>query len=264
MGALIPFVMGLAAVYGWRKADLTVWRLIGWTCANFGVVVIVISFLLGEGVFCLLIIAPLVLALMAAGTWIGKLLFKRDKTALNVSLVAVIALFMFLDLMSPHYHRTMVGDTILIHASPSEVWRHVVAFPEIRRAPSFWFFRIGLPMPASTTVEGYRKGAGRKCIFNNGLVFDEVMTEFEPDHRLTFDIIHQPEDPEIMGHITLQRGQFILTDNGDGTTTLTGNSWYLLHAFPAWYFDIWATSITRNVHLRVMEHIRDLSEAQGK
>ena len=61
-------------------------------------------------------------------------------------------------------------------------------------------------------------------------------------------------------YIDIQRGQFLLKDNGDGTTLLTGNSWYQLYVFPVWYYDIWAKSITRNVHLRVMDHIKILSE----
>ncbi|MNY68576.1 hypothetical protein D3C86_2063640 [compost metagenome] len=78
---------------------------------------------------------------------------------------------------------------------------------------------------------------------------------------MTFDIIDQPKDPEIMGHIDITKGQFLLHDNGDGTTTLTGNSWYKLHVFPTWYYDLWAESITRNVHFRVMEHVKVLSES---
>ncbi|MEO5931822.1 MAG: SRPBCC family protein [Candidatus Kapaibacterium sp.] len=260
IAVLLPILMGLAAAFGWRKPDLSVWQVIGWTVGAFFIDLLLVGILAREGVFCLLIISPLILLLMGIGVLVGKLVFRRKSTRLNLSLAALLGLFALIDIISPHHYSALVSDTIIIHAPVSKVWPHVVAFPEITSKPSYWFFRIGLPMPASTTVEGYRKGAGRKCIFSNGLVFDEVMTEFEPDHRLTFDITHQPEDPEIMGHLSLQRGQFILTDNGDGTTTLTGNSWYVLHTFPAWYFDLWANSIVRNVHLRVMEHIRDLSE----
>lgn len=111
-----------------------------------------------------------------------------------------------------------------------------------------------------TTVTAYKKGAGRKCIFSNGYVFDEKIVTFDVNKDLTFDIIGQPQDPEIMGHIDIERGQFLLKDNGDGTTTLVGNSWYSLKVFPIWYYDLWAESITRNVHLRVMDHIKVLSE----
>jgi hypothetical protein len=58
------------------------------------------------------------------------------------------------------------------------------------------------------------------------------------------------------------RGQFELQDNGDGTTTLTGRTWYSLHVRPAWYFDWWTHDIFRAVHLRVMRHIKHLAETQ--
>ena len=117
-----------------------------------------------------------------------------------------------------------------------------------------------MPSPRATTVTGYYQGAGRKCIFSNGYIFDEKIVTYQENKDLTFDITGQPRDPEIMGHIDILRGQFLLKDNGNGTTTLTGNSWYRLYVFPTWYYDIWARSITRNVHLRVMEHIKQLSE----
>lgn len=63
-----------------------------------------------------------------------------------------------------------------------------------------------------------------------------------------------------MGHTDILRGQFLLKDNGNGTTTLIGSSWYRLYVFPVWYYDIWAESITRNVPLRLMEQIKYLSE----
>ncbi|MFD0766004.1 hypothetical protein ACFQZI_14165 [Mucilaginibacter lutimaris] len=117
-----------------------------------------------------------------------------------------------------------------------------------------------MPSPVQSTAEGYYLGAKRKCIFSNGYVFDEKIVTYNENKNLTFDITNQPRDPEIMGHIDILRGQFLLKDNGDGTTTLTGNSWYRLYVFPVWYYDIWAESITRNVHLRVMEHIKHLAE----
>jgi len=86
------------------------------------------------------------------------------------------------------------------------------------------------------------------------------VAEFVPQEKLTFDIAEQPTDPEAYGHITLHRGQFVLRDNHDGTTTLIGSSWYTLHVRPRWYFDLWTRDMTRAVHLRVMNHVRRLSE----
>jgi hypothetical protein len=154
----------------------------------------------------------------------------------------------------------MVSDSIVINAPPAKVWKNVVAFKPIKQKNQYWLFQIGMPSPMATTVTGNYVGAGRKCIFSNGYVFGEKIVTYNPGHDLTFDIINQPRDPEIMGHIDIERGQFLLKDNGNGTTTVIGNSWYKLYVFPIWYYDIWAQSITRNVHLRVMEHIKEISE----
>jgi hypothetical protein len=64
----------------------------------------------------------------------------------------------------------------------------------------------------------------------------------------------------LIGHITPSRGQFLLRDNGDGSTTLVGSTWYSLHVRPLWYFDWWTEQIFRAVHLRVMNDIRQRAE----
>jgi hypothetical protein len=95
-------------------------------------------------------------------------------------------------------------------------------------------------------------------------VIKERVAEFIPREKLTFDIVEQPTHPEAYGHITLHRGQFVLRDNGNGTTTLIGSSWYTLQVRPAWYFDLWTRDMTRAVHLRVMNHVRRLAEGDSK
>ena len=161
------------------------------------------------------------------------------------------------------YHsdrQDVVTDRILIHAPPAQVWPHVLAFPEIPDPPSYWIFRLGLPYPTTTTNGGNFVGADRQCIFSNGVVIRERVAEFVPNEKLTFDVAEQPTDPEAYGHITLHRGQFVLQDSHDGTTTLIGSSWYTLHVRPRWYFDLWTRDMSRAVHLRVMNHVKRLSE----
>ena len=127
----------------------------------------------------------------------------------------------------------------------------VLSFSEIPDSPNYWIFRLGLPYPTQTTNAGNFVGADRQCMFSDGIVIRERVAEFVPEQKLTFDIIEQPTHPEAYGHITLHRGQFVLRDNRDGTTTLIGSSWYTLHVRPRWYFDIWTRDMTRAVHLRV-------------
>ena len=257
---ILPVLMGIIAAWFWRDLSLKGKSLIGRAVLN-GLFAILLSYIfLGEGMICLLIVSPLIFAFVIAGTFAGKHMFQRNNRNLNVSVVSLLFIIFIADSLSEHHYENLVADQIVIHASPEEVWKHVVAFDKIKQKNQYWLFQLGMPSPMQTTVEGYHEGAGRKCIFSNGYIFDEKIVTFQPNKDLTFDIIEQPRDPEIMGHIDILRGQFLLKDNGNGTTTLTGNSWYRLYVFPTWYYDIWAKSITRNVHLRVMEHIKELSE----
>ncbi|WP_293306159.1 hypothetical protein [Pedobacter sp. UBA5917] len=257
---ILPLLMGVISAWFWRSLNLKS-RSIIWYSILDGFLAIVLSYIfLGEGTICLIIVSPLIFAFVITGAFIGKAMFRKNNQTLNVSIVSILLVVFTVDSVSDHHYRNMVSDEIVINATPETIWKHVVSFDKIKRANTYWLFKVGMPSPMQTTVTAYRKGAGRKCIFSNGYVFDEKIVTFDINKDLTFDIIGQPKDPEIMGHIDIERGQFLLKDNGNGTTTLVGNSWYSLKVFPIWYYDLWAESITRNVHLRVMEHIKEISE----
>ena len=257
---ILPMLMGIMSAWFWKDYKLSN-KLLIWNSILNGFIAILLSyFFLGEGTICLLIVSPLIFAFVVTGAFIGKVMFKRRDQKMNISFVSLLLLIFIVDSVSDHQYENMVSDEIIIKATPDKIWKNVIAFEKIKQRNQYWLFKLGMPSPMQTTVTANKLGAGRKCIFSNGYTFDEKIVAFEVNKNLTFDIVNQPQDPEIMGHIDIDKGQFILKDNGDGTTTLIGNSWYKLHVFPIWYYDIWAESITRNVHLRVMDHIKLLSE----
>jgi len=257
---IVPLLMGIISAWFWVKSAPKSKTLVGYAILNSFLAILLSYIFLGEGILCLLIVSPLICAFVITGTFLGQSMFRKNNQKLNVSIFSLLFAVFIIDSITEHDYVNLVSDEIVIQASPGKIWKNVVAFEKIKQKEDYWLFSIGMPSPMQTTVDGYYKGSGRKCIFSNGYVFDEKIAVYKPGHDLTFDIIGQPQDPEIMGHIDILRGQFLLKDNRDGTTTLTGNSWYRLHVFPVWYYDVWAKSITRNVHLRVMEHIRQLSE----
>jgi hypothetical protein len=215
---------------------------------------------MGEGVICLLIVSPLILGFMWCGIFLGKYLFINKNTTLKSSTVFIFAILFIYDVFSSHQYTNMVSDEVVIRAPKEIVWKYIAQHPVNTSEPEYWLFDMGLPCPVQSTVTGHTVGAGRKCIFSNGATFGEVIVDTQQDSLFTFDIVTQPNDPEIIGHINIERGQFILKENADGTTTLIGNSWYTLKVYPVWYYDRWAIDITRNVHLRVMNHIKILAE----
>jgi hypothetical protein len=215
---------------------------------------------LGEGAVCLVIAGPGLYVMLLTGALLGRLLFRPRDNGLRLVMLPMLAA----SALGEAHLRTdqvdSVTDEILIHTTPDKVWPHVLAFPPIEERPDYWIFRLGLPCPMETTNGGDRVGADRQCIFSDGVVIKERISEFVPLERLTFEVVEQPPHPESYGHISLHRGQFALRDNHDGTTTLIGTSWYTLHVRPLWYFDLWTRDMTREVHLRVMRHIRQLAE----
>ncbi|MCA1660017.1 MAG: hypothetical protein LC642_05705 [Verrucomicrobiaceae bacterium] len=259
---LIPLVVGLVAAWFWRR----IYRTIGWTALD-ALLVTLVSLgaavvIMREGVVCLVIVSPALYVFILCGLLLGRVWFRPNDSNLRLTIFPVLALLTLGEMAYHSEKQDVVTDQILIHATPDKVWPHVLAFSEIPDPPDYWIFRLGLPYPTKTTNGGDFVGADRQCMFSDGIVIKERVAEFIPQEKLTFDIVEQPTHPEAYGHITLHRGQFVLRDNRDGTTTLFGSSWYTLHVRPRWYFDLWTRDMTRAVHLRVMNHVRRLSEQQ--
>ncbi len=255
----IPIGMGILASYFWRKIELS--RGAGYGGATCILVIgISMSYLImKEGIICLIMAAPLLLIFILLGVEIGKAIWKRTPW-LGVSALPLLILLIVTDASMPHHYSSTVKDQVLINAPPSAVWRYVAAYPAITTPPTYWLWKIGLPVPLQSTAEGAFVGARRDCRFTGNVTFEEKIATVKPFKELTFDVIRQPDHPEITGHFNLDRGQFLLHDNGDGTTTLTGTTWYRLHIYPAQYFDLWATNVIRHVHFRVMDQVKFLAE----
>ena len=260
---LVPFIIGLVAAWVWKPLDLGIGgallhslssTLLGLGCA---------WLFMREGIVCLLIVSPILYIGTAAGALAGRVWFRAKRDRLNLCLAPLLIFAVAAEPTLRGPHTGVVTDEIRIAAPPAKVWLHVLAFSEIPDAPDYWLFRAGLPYPTETTNGGNFVGADRACRFSGGAVFKEKVAEFVPEKLLTFDIVESPPDPELLGHLDAHRGQFEFRDNGDGTTTLIGRTWYSLHVRPAAYFDWWTHDIFRAVHLRVMKHVKRLSESGG-
>jgi len=257
---IIPFVIGLVTAWFWRPLKLSIgsYALYSILCTSLGIGCA--SLVFREGVICLIIVSPILYVFVFAGALAGRVWFRTNRQKLNLCMAPLLALLVASEPLARVEKEAIVTDEILIHASPAKIWPHITSFPEIRVAPRFWLFRLGLPRPVATTCAGDFVGADRRCIFSGGAVFRETVAEISPLEKLTFDIVELPRDPELIGHLTPHRGQFELRDNRDGTTTLIGRTWYSLHVRPLWYFDWWTHRIFRAVHLCVMENVREQSE----
>lgn len=217
---------------------------------------------LKEGIICLIMALPLYAGIIAIGLMLGRAFSRfRNRKALHSTLIPIILLAVAYDANGPAPEfSNAVSDAVIVNASPEYVWRYIVQYPENTSSPEYWLWKIGLPEPIQSTASAASVGAARQCRFTKGITFEEQITELVPNKVLTFKITAQPDHPEIIGHFSLDKGQLYLEANPDGTTTIIATSWYRLFVRPASYFNWWAEDIVRNVHFRVLNHMKALAE----
>jgi len=228
-----------------------------------------------EGVICLMMAAPLSLALSAFGGAIGYHLQARHwRTAspamMCIALLAVPAFFgaeRAAGLQPPRY---VVRSAIEIDAPPETVWKQVVSFAEIP-PPREMLFRAGIAYPIRAEISGTGTGAVRHCVFSTGAFVEPIEVWDEP-RLLRFGVTENPSPMNeltpyrhivprhLHGYFVSEWGQFSLTGLPGGRTRLEGTTWYRDAIWPAAYWRVWSDYIIHRIHMRVLEHIKTETE----
>lgn len=226
-----------------------------------------------EGVFCIAMTLPLAAPLGALGGLIAfRLLTPSTDRAGNMAAMALIPLATlgFDTTAKPEVHQ--VRTAVEIAAPPARVWQHVIAFPPLPE-PEQWYFRSGIAYPIRARLEGTGPGAIRYCDFSTGPFVEPIVVWDEP-RLLRFSVTHNPAPMSelspwanvvprhLHGYFVSKQGQFRLIPQADGHTLLEGTTWYQHGLWPARYWRLWSDAIIHRIHLRVLNHIRTLSEHQ--
>ncbi len=211
------------------------------------IVLIALSF---EGVACIVMAAPLLLPVAVVGAWIGWRCTRTEELRMPGAALGLLLapLLLAKDARDPADPAPIeVVSTVIIHAPPEVVWRNVVSFPPIDAPPAAVFAIVAMPLEAR--IEGHDPGATRRCIFTIG-EFEEPILVWDEPRELSFGVRRAPE--EISRFVEVERGQFLLSANADGTTTLRGTTWCRLRVHPSAYWTPWAESLLHAIHLRVL------------
>jgi hypothetical protein len=147
----------------------------------------------------------------------------------------------------------------------------VVSFAELP-PPREWLFRAGIAYPIRARISGTGVGAIRHCEFSTG-PFVEPIEVWDAPRLLKFSVTKNPapmqewtpyEDlrpAHLDGFLESRAGQFHLVPLPNGYTRLEGTTWYHHHMWPATYWSWWSDYIIHKIHLRVLRHVKQLSEA---
>jgi hypothetical protein len=223
-----------------------------------------------EGFGCVMMSWPLVIPCGAIG---GLMFYSVGKYATSAPHVAMLALLPLGSLgwdFSAKPTIFEVYSSIEIAAPPETVWHNVVTFSEIPE-PREWFFHTGLAYPKRARIEGSGPGAVRYCEFSTG-PFVEPITVWDEPRLLRFNVTSNPppmrewspygdvHPKHLEGYMISKQGQFLLTPLASGGTLLEGTTWYQHGLWPSQYWRVWSDAIIHRIHLRVLSHIKKLSE----
>jgi hypothetical protein len=268
-----PLILGIAQGY-WLNQNSP----IGFkrTAIPVAITILVIHLLLLlfalEGVFCLAMSFPIAAAAAIIGASLGAGIarFSNPKTMSPAVLFLVLPI---LPIVEPHViatHQDFVLSTIVIDAPPSQVWPNVVKFTELP-PPTEWIFKAGVAHPVRARIDGTGVGAVRRCEFSTGAFVEPITTWQEPS-LLAFNVLEQPAPmkelsmydrvnaPHLHGYFRSLRGEFRLIPTTDGKTHLEGRTWYEMDIQPGWYWQIYGRLVIHRIHMRVLNHIKNLSE----
>jgi hypothetical protein len=227
-----------------------------------------------EGLVCLVMALPLAVAGIAIGALVGYALTRelkdnRSGVALSVLLFLAMPILMgFESANQPQPTVHQVVSTVQINAPIEVVWKNVVEFPEIDAKPE-GILKLGFAYPINAKIEGHGVGAIRYCNFSTGS-FVEPITTWQQPNLLAFDVKAQPAPmteltpyddlhARHLEYLRSQRGQFRLYEK-DGETILEGTTYYTHDIAPDIYWKMFSDEIIHQIHLRVLNHIKEVSE----
>jgi hypothetical protein len=223
-----------------------------------------------EGLGCLIMALPLVVPLGAVGS--GLVYLSLRNRLLPGSATVLLLLFPASLTWDTHARPPVyeVLTAIEINAPPEIVWKHVVTFKEIPEARE-WYFRTGLAYPIRARIEGSGTGAVRYCEFSTGPFVEPIEVWDEP-RLLRFRVTQNPAPmrewspyaevapKHLDGYLVSKQGQFHLTRLAGNRTRVEGTTWYQHGLWPAEYWRWWSDAIIHRIHMRVLQHIRNVAE----
>jgi hypothetical protein len=232
-----------------------------------------------EGWACWLMALPFFLLFasiggLVAGAW--KIRRHDQKSRLKVSLVLLLPFLVsplekLLPLLPARYEAYTYMD---VRAPAATIWSNVVRVRAIPEAADHGPLTrlLGFPRPIRAELNYAGVGGRREAIFSKGLVFEEVIREYDDQKRMVFTI---KADPHAIPSTTMDKHVVIggdYFDVLDGTYALErlNDSVYRLHLYSHFtlrttfnfYASWWAGLIMKDIQNNILQVIK--TRCEGK
>jgi uncharacterized membrane protein YhaH (DUF805 family) len=228
-----------------------------------------------EGAICLIMAAPIGVLLALFGGFVGYLVVGNRHSPLGpAAMMLILVSVPFTMGMEQRADEAppllSVTSAVVIDAPPEKVWPNVISFSPIPSERD-WILHTGVAYPTQARIDGQGVGAIRHCIFTTGEFVEPIEVWDEP-HRLRFSVAAQPEPmeelspyprletPHLHGYLQSQEGELRLIALPGNKTLLAGTTWYTDRIWPSFYWQLWSDLAIHHIHLRVLNHIKNLSE----
>ena len=272
----LPFCFGLLSVLIYSCHERrTLKSCLAVSMISVGIVGLALFAFAIEGLICIVMALPLAIPLALLGGTVGFFAQRHQAIPRQATSTMLLLVFLPLGMMTSETiipsepQRTSVRTTLRINAPAEQVWKNLIAFPDIGQ-PTVSLFRLGVSYPIRAAIHGQGVGAIRECLFSTG-TFVERIDAWEERKHFGFTVLSGPEGMRelspydihprhLHGYFVPESAEFRLISNPDGSTQLEGISWYRNSMWPSAYWRLWSDAILHQVHMRVFEHVKVLSE----
>lgn len=272
---IIPTILGIVPLMFANNDQLKSYKhiiFIPWlTVATF----FLTMFLIGlEEFICLLILAGPFFILGTIGAFIYRLvqMNKQKNKGKHFALILLPFLFAPIEeyINTPSATYAIESD-VIISASSETIWDNIVSVKTIQENEynAGFFNEIGIPRPISATVDRKEVGGQRIGNFEGGLKFFEIITQYEQNKVVSFEIEVDPQsvrpnvfDQHVLNgnYFTFVDAKYQLTPLSDGQIKLTLSSNYQLTSKINFYGKFWGDIILKDFQDRLLEVIEKRCE----
>jgi hypothetical protein len=275
----LPFCIGALGVYlidpkGKRTAGFYGW----FSPVLIFTILIIGGIALREGVICLVMLAAFWLPMGIAGSYttFGLHNHYRKRHTVSVSLlIALPFISLVLDANMQHQQEVFsVERSIIIDASPQEVWPHLLRMEELSPYEGKWNVTqdvLRIPRPYSAIVNGDGIGARRHAQWGNHITFEEVITQWQAAESLRWDFsfpndsVHQHTDRHINPDgplLKIRNGGYRLEELGPNRTRLILDTSYRASTPVNPYAALWGELILGDIQSNILKIVKDRAETQ--
>jgi hypothetical protein len=226
-----------------------------------------------EGLACWIMILPVFLLLSLLGGWIAarqKIRRADNKSRLKVSLVLCMPFILSaLEIRLPDLPARYEAYTYIdIHAPPDSIWDNVIRVRTIspqddQGTVTNW---LGFPRPIRAELNYAGVGGSRLAVFSKGLIFEEVVKEYQPKKKMHFSIKADPRSipsTTMDEHIVIGGDYFDVLDGTYELEPLAGGV-YRLHLYSHFvmkthfnfYASWWAGWIMKDIQNNILHVIQ--------